>query len=154
MSYQQKGCKAIRLSQINQPILKARKSQDYPTEYSLDHKSRNSSLKQNRAITQHNSRLIREEEFVKMRRPQTSKGSRRKKLMGDHAFQGTQNSNTKCEILECENEDDKDDQQQQHIYLINCNPSNTARNNQNKVPFQTTLDQDFLGLFANDQLID
>ncbi|CAD8185758.1 unnamed protein product [Paramecium octaurelia] len=150
MSYQQKGLNAVRLSQINQPILKARKSQDYPTEYSLDHQYRNSSLKQNRAITQHNSRLIMEEEFVKMRRPQTSEGSRRKKLIEDHAFQGTYNSNTKCEILECENEDDKDEQLISYNYLINCNPSNTTRNNQKKVPFQTTLDQDFLSLFAID----
>ncbi|CAD8206546.1 unnamed protein product [Paramecium octaurelia] len=150
MSYQQKGLNAIRLSQINQTILRARKSQEYPLEWTQDHQSRNNSLKQHRAITQHNSILIMEEEFQKMRRPQTSQGSRRKKMTEHQIQQGIQNSNTKYEILECENEDDKDEQKLQFNYLITCNPSNTTRSNQNLVQFQTTLDQDFLSLFAND----
>ncbi|CAD8101690.1 unnamed protein product [Paramecium primaurelia] len=150
MSYQQKGLNAIRLSQINQTILKARKSQEYPSEWTLDHQSRNNSLKQNRAITQHNSILIMEEEIQKMRRPQTSEGGRRNKMTDHQGKQVIQNTNTKYEILECENEDDKDEQQLQYNFLITCNSSNTTRNNQNKVPFQSTLDKDFLSLFAND----
>ncbi|CAD8120457.1 unnamed protein product [Paramecium sonneborni] len=150
MSYQQKGLNAIRLTQMNSTILKARKSQEYSCELSQEYLSRNNLLKQNRAISQHYSRLIIEDEFQKMKRPQTSEGSRRKKKNDFEGIQVNQNSNTKCEILECENEDDKEEQGVLYNQFITCNPRNRIRNDQNQVPFQTALDQDFLNLFAND----
>ncbi|CAD8209779.1 unnamed protein product [Paramecium octaurelia] len=150
MSYQPKGLNAIRLSQINQTILKTRKSQEHPCDLSSEYQSRNNSIKHTRAITQHNQRLMNEDEIQKMQRPQTSEGSRRNRILEKHAQNGNLNSNLKCDILECDNEDDHLDYQQQSNYHVICNSNNTNRSAQPKVPFQTTLDQDFLSLFAND----
>ncbi|CAD8123101.1 unnamed protein product [Paramecium sonneborni] len=151
MSYQPKGFNAIKLQQINQTIFKTRKSQEHPCDISSEYQSRNNSIKHSRAITQHNQRIINEDETFKLMRPQTSEGSRRNRITDNQTqIGGNLNSNIKCDILECENEDDNQEYQIQQNYHIICNPNNTSRNTQTKVQFQTTLDRDFLSLFAND----
>ncbi|CAD8109079.1 unnamed protein product [Paramecium primaurelia] len=150
MSYQLKGLNAKRLQQINQSTFKTRKSQDYPCDLSYEYQPRNNSFKQTRAITQHNQRLINEDEISKMVRPQTSEGTRRMRIKEKHTEIGNLNSNLKCDILECENEEDNQEQQLEINYHIICNSSNTTRSLKPKIPFQTTLDQDFISLFAND----
>ncbi|CAD8124557.1 unnamed protein product [Paramecium sonneborni] len=150
MSYQPKGLNAIKLQQINQTIFKTRKSQEHPCDLSSEYQSRNNSIKHTRAITQHNQRIINEDDSQKMMRPQTSEGGRRNRIIEKHTQIGNLNSNLKCDILECENEEDNQEHQIYQNYHIICNSNNTSRSTQTKVPFQTTLDQDFLSLFAND----